>query len=307
MNVDILKTCASCGQRYWWTAQQRQEYAAQGLPAPTQCSVCCPVAYPEPSNDEDQGGDEDQEQALELYEEQDNDQDGGGQSLVAWNQTAPMIVTHLPSDIVTADVQHLVNEAFADFDDRQRTFLEWLQGVDLRGQRMAQKLGASHDAQALIDEQQKIVDKLTHLSQSRSNLRRQELDAMLAELNVQAQIMEKLMLTGPRLRTLQMLEMQRQQALLPAPVQPTLPEPSHYQQIVGEHLEEVQAKSGARRAAIRACRAEVRDIMDDGDLSDEEGAYEVRAILEAYGLPDIALPKSVQKFLASVEEAGDES
>jgi hypothetical protein len=241
-----------------------------------------------------------QTSAEEIYDEHAADPEN--EALALWSQAEPESIAHFPNDVITPDIERLVGEAFADFEDRRRTVWEWLNGVDLRGQQMNQKLRAARDAQTLIGEQQRIVDQLTHLSQSRSNLRRQQLEAMLAELNLKAEIVEKLMLTGPRLRTLQMLETQRQQALLPAPVQPTLPEPSHYQQLVGEHLEEVQAKSGARRAAIRACRAEVREIMDDGDLADEETGYEIRAILDAYGLPETALQKSVQKFLADLEE-----
>lgn len=210
----------------------------------------------------------------------------------------PSWMAELPQNIVTPDIQQLVAEAFSPFEDRRRTFLEWLTDFDVRGAQMAQKLAAAGNAQALLRVRIDLIADMTALFQSVTDLRRRQLEAFLNELALREQIAEQLTLASTRLGTLKAIETSRHQKLLEAPPE-TL---SHSQQIVGEHREELQARASAQRAALADFRSEVAAIIDE-DIDDGQKAHELRALLESYRLPENALPKRVRQFLADVDGA----
>lgn len=210
----------------------------------------------------------------------------------------PSWMTELPQHIVTPDIQWLVEEAFSPFEDRRRTFLEWLTDFDVRGAQMAQKLVAAGNAQTLLRVRIDLIADMTALFQSVTDLRRRQLEAFLNELALKERIIEQLTLASTRLGTLKAIETSRRQKLLEAPPETI----SHSQQIVGEHCEELQARASAQRAALADFRSEVAAIIDE-DIDDGQKAHELRALLESYRLPENALPKRVRQFLADVDGA----
>ncbi|MDO8430785.1 MAG: hypothetical protein Q7S58_00095 [Candidatus Binatus sp.] len=236
---------------------------------------------------EDSADNDDNQESLELYQ---------APEPTSLAVAEPSWMNELPDRIVTPDIQQLVEEAFSPFEDRRRSFWEWLTEFDVRGAQMAQKLAAAGNAQALLRVRKDMVADMTALFQSVTDLRSGQLEAFLNELTLREQIAEKLALASTRLGTLKAIETSRRQKLLEAPPEAV----SRSQQVVGEHREELQARAAAQRAALADFRSEVADIIDE-DIDDGQKAHELRALLESYRLPENALPKRIRQFLADVD------
>lgn len=282
-SVEWHSRCARCWEMRTYPAIARQRYdAGEWIPGPIYNDLL------EIETDE-LGGCEDADEGGDPV---DDGQFNNDELMVA----EPSWMTDLPQNAITPDIEQLVAEAFSPFEDRARSFWEWLTDFDVRGAQMAQKLASAKNAQALLRTRKDLIADMTEMFQSATDLRRRQLEAFLNELTLKEQIAEKLALTGARLATLKAIETTRRQKLLEAPPEPV----SRSQQVVGEHREELQARAAAQRAALADFRSEVAAIIDE-DIDDGQKAHELRAVLESYRLPENALPKRVRQFLANVD------
>lgn len=240
-----------------------------------------------------------QENPVDYYDTEDD----GDQSMSLQQVTeAPTWLAEWQQTIVSADIRSLVDRAFAVMSNRKRTFLEWLRGVDLRAEQMFQKLTAAQDAQTLLEQRRQLIERLSYVFDAGTTLRHKQLQAALEEVRLKSEIAEQIALTGSRIRTLLAAEQSQQQKLLEQHARP-LSRREQRQQVIDDHREELRSRSTARRVALADVRGEVNRIMDSA-VDDAQAAYEIREVLQSYGLSEDALPKAVQRFLKTAEGDG---
>src|SRR5258708_2839657 len=124
MDVDIRKTCAHCGEHFWWTVEEQDDVAQRGRRSPKRCPACRPARTKAPA-----------------------------QPVHALVRRVPassaMTFPELHQPLITEGIQRLISEASAPVEDRPQTFSEWLNGEDVREKQLAKKVRAGQAANVL--------------------------------------------------------------------------------------------------------------------------------------------------------------
>ena len=276
MNVDIRKTCAHCGQHYWWTVQEQEDFAQRGLPRPKRCPACRAARNRATVQ---------QAHALVRREP----------------PPTAMAFPELQQPLITDDIRQLIGEASAPVVDRGRTFSEWWNDVDVREQQLVKKIQAGRTANILVKQRVEIMKSVNEMAQMAANLRRQKLEAELAELELEDRITERVALRDVRLQTQRALEETRRRKLL----QSHESSASTRGRIINDHRADLRAKAWAHERAVKDLYSLLDEAMHS-NAPDYLKAARIRGILGVYlQHHEIVVPPEVQQLLARVDEDPD--
>ena len=155
MNADIQKTCAHCGQDFWWTVQEQEGFAQRRLRSPKRCPDCRPARKGASAR-----------QAHALVRRQPS--------------STAMSFPELKQPLITEDIQRLIVEASAPVEDRPRTFSEWCNGEDVREKQLAKKIQAGRTANVLVKQRAEFMASVSEIAKKADDFRHERLEAQLA-------------------------------------------------------------------------------------------------------------------------------
>lgn len=198
--------------------------------------------------------------------------------------------------LVGEDIRRLLVEASAPIVPRSRTVGEWFSGVSAAEIDYHKKLVAGDHANALLRQRREAITEIRLLANEAATARRAQLEARLAEVELQDRIAERLATRPARLRLAVAAEAEKQRKLL-APAEPEL---SEREQAVQDHRDTLRARARAKRGALADFLASIRDVFESG-ASDEQRATEIRELLSVYRQPETVLSPKIRRFLEYVE------
>lgn len=290
--ADMQSQCLKCTQFFWVTAAEQRKLAKKKLAIPTFCPEC------------------------------------RGEGLVSTRLPARVekeLASHLIDrrETLVADLRELLRDALAPIEMRQRTWLEWINGVDVQTLQFQQKYAATGYANSLVQQRTVLIrnlkdmiiaigelehveiDTQLKLLQGRVALQRLETEQFRLEaerLKLEEEIAQRLALRDGRIETLQLEETSRQAELLaqlqppPPPEKPKDP----VKQAIANHRGQLRAKATAKQCVISDFLRDLQKIFR-ANVEDTEKAARIRAVLEAYKQEREALPRSIREFLDQVE------
>ena len=216
-----------------------------------------------------------------------------------------------------ADINQLVSIASAPVESRRRTFLEWMQGLDLEAIHIQKKLRAGQQADqllvqrlALIRKYQEMVKAVREAQETQqADMERQTklLRAHLEQLKVEEEIAQQHALREERLKTLQLEQTAKNTRLLAAinPPAAVLPpeqtDEDRARKVIDKQLLEFQTRAVARQRLITDFMKELRWAYD-APIENAEKALRIRAVMEAYRQGEEVLPMEVRSFLRQAED-----
>lgn len=202
--------------------------------------------------------------------------------------------------LIGQDIQLLLAEASAPIVARSRTFGEWIGGVNTAEVDYQRKIVAGDRANALLQQRRETITEIRLLAEQAATARREQLEARLAEVELQDQIAERVATRQVRLQLAVASEAEKQRRLL-APAEPEL---SVREQAVQDHRDTLKARASAKRGALADLLASVRDVFESG-ASEEQRATEIRDLLSVYRQPETVLSARIRRFLEYVEMEDD--
>lgn len=277
MNADIRKTCARCGERFWWTVGEQEDFAQRGLRSPRRCADCRAARKMAPA-----------EQAQALVRR-------------APASTA-MTFPELQQPLITEDIRRLIAEASAPVEDRLRTFSEWWKDENVREKQLAKKIQAGRMANVLVKQSAEFMASVSELAKKADDFRRERLEARLAELELQDRIAERTSLRDVRLATQRAIETGRHRKLLEPETSPK----SERQRVLADHRRDRQARVRAGRTMLTDFLNEVH-IVCDSRASIHERALQIRNLLAAFEMDEESLPVDARWILRTAEKIRDAS
>ena len=204
--------------------------------------------------------------------------------------------------LVADDIRQLLAEATAPVEDRLRTLTEWWNDVDIREQQLAKKIQAGRTANVLAVQRVELMNSANQMVLMAVNLRRQALEAELAELKLAEEIAARKALRDLRLHTQRVIEEAKHRKLLEPAASPT----SERDRVLDEHRRD-------RQAQVRAADEMLRDFMNEVHLACEsrasihERALRIRNLLSVFEMDDESLPADAKWILRTAERLRDVS
>ena len=277
MNADICKTCAHCGQDFWWTVQEQGDFAKRRLRTPKRCPDCRPAQRKPPAQQAD---------ALVRREP----------------SSMAMTFPDLQKLLVADDIKQLLAEATAPIEDRFPTLWEWWNDIDIRQEQLANKIRAGRTANVLAAQRVALMESANKMVAMAINQRRQALEAELAELKLKEEIAERHALRDLRLQTQRAIEEAKHRKLLEPPKTPI----PVRDRVLDEHRLDRQAQVRAADEMLRDFLSEVR-LACESRASIHERALRIRNLLSVFEMDEESLPADARWILTTAERLRDAS
>ena len=204
--------------------------------------------------------------------------------------------------LVADDIKQLLAEATAPVEDRLRTITEWWNDVDIREQQRAKKIQAGRTANVLATQRVELMNSANQMVLMAVNLRRQTLEAELAELKLAEEIAARKALRDLRLRTQRVIEEAKHRKLL----EPAAPPRPERERILEEHRRDRLARTQAGQEMLTDFLNEVR-LVCDSRASIHERALQIRNLLSAFEIDEESLPADARWILKTSEKIRDAS
>ena len=311
LNVDVERTCSSCGDLFWFTAQEQASYAQRRLFAPKRCPECREMRGERESQHESV---EPSSTARDLVHSRSSVVRG----LPPYVATPPVMSLpqfEVPALLVDrgaffADIDRLLAEATSPIVERRRTFLEWMRSVDIRAEQIARKLQAAQTADDLVVQRTMLYEHLTQMITAASNAQLAAIDAhicvyrkQLEALKLYEEIQQRRALAGPTLSK-QLLEanlehqklVRVEQQRSAVPVKKIDPR----DQAIEDHRRDRAARARATRTVLDDFHHELRDILNMS-VGIQRKASHIRALMEAYEFGDEVLSREALWVLEKAE------
>ena len=223
---------------------------------------------------------------------------------LARRQSVPVaMLAGLKQSLITEDIERLLAESAAPVVARTRTFEEWINGVDIHAQQLAQKREASDTAHALMKNHVEIVYSVLAIAEKANQVELAKLQTELAKLKIRDEMQERNALRELRLDTQRLLEQKRQEKLREPEPPPPLPE---RERVLHEHRQDRQARTRAGREHVEDFLQEVA-LVCESRASIHERALQLRNILSAFEMGDEELPADARWILEMSEKLRDAS
>ncbi len=293
---DLEFVCQKCGTSFWWTVQEQQDCSERGLRAPKRCEKCrAPRRSPRRKST-----------ALVRNDAQ---------------PTALMpIVPELPATVLPElpieftdrsalfnDIQQLLWEAATPVEYRERTFLEWWRGVDIRAQQIARKMEASRTADELIQQRttlfghlQEMITAATDTQLARLRVQVALQQELLKAIELQEEVSRRRATAAERFATEQLNEKVKQKRLSQAFDERPRERPDPAEETVRQHRKSLRLHAQASQAVISDFLSAVEEICENGYALHEK-ALRIRKILDVFQMSEDELPRRARDILQADE------
>jgi hypothetical protein len=298
--VDLEMQCQDCGNAFWWTAGEQEFFQQRGYAPPKRCKAC-----------------RDRKKARQSIHQQTS------QALVPTRKPMALVpktpalpaLPEFPREFTDraalfADIQELLKEATSPVVERQRTFWEWIRGVDVKSQQIADKMRAASTADELVKQRTRLFQHLqemiaaateAELARLQAHIRLQE--AQLRAMELHEQIAQRKALAHTRLRTQQIREHADQRKLLKAAEEEL---PGDFEQAeINQHRRTLNAKVHSRQIVLSDFLQQV-DRICRSRLTAHEKGLRIRAMLDSFEMNEDALPDEARRILYQTERFDDE-
>jgi len=219
--------------------------------------------------------------------------------------------------LIGDDIQQLTQMASRPLEDRRRTFMEWIKGIDPRDEQLRVKFAAGRLANDLMEQRVTLVETLMEVARRADAFRRERLEAELTTLKLEDEIEDYHSLR--ELRRAMKLEAaaQEYQRLIEAgrpkpapakvePAQVAAPVVDERERVLGEFRRDRQARLDGVDQMLQDFLREVHFICGSR-ASVHERALRLRQLLDIFELDEDTLPSDAQWLLRAAERMRDAS
>lgn len=295
MDTDIELTCVDCDVNFWWTVPEQARCEDRGLAPPKRCRKCRAARKKSRSA----------KTSAALIR-------ASNQQSTALAPVSPQLpaLPELPPEFTDRaalfnDIQQLLWEAAAPIEDRQRNFLEWWQGVDLRAEQLARKMQAASDADELVQQRTTLFEHLQQMIAAATNAELARLRAHVAlqqeqllAIELHEQIQQRRALAAETFVTLQLTERAKQKKLGEAFVGPEKRDEGEI--AVEEHRKKLRLHAKAGQAVISDFLSAIEEICESR-YSIQEKSLRIRKVLDVFQMGEDELPRRAREILEASE------
>ena len=284
---DRTLVCPICGKQFMWTVDEQRECQLGKSTAPRLCALCEFAAlYPDIHETYMTKG----AAVLPLLIRQKLSK----RPMLVKRTTIVATAGGPTVEMLIAETGQVVDQAFSQQMVRRRNLIEWLNGVDAASVKYERRDEMLANAHMQVTEKSKLLAELSTLVGIARELRRQELEGHLEQLELQQAIVERKVHIEKALEQLQLAQSPKSVARLTTGAVP------EEDRTVAAHRRGLRTKAAAKRGALTDLLAAVREVFESGD-PEEKRATEIRELLATYRQPESVLPRRVRLFLEFVD------
>jgi hypothetical protein len=205
------------------------------------------------------------------------------------------------------DIQQLLWEAAAPIENRQRTFLEWWRGVDIRAAQIARKMEASRTADELVMQRTALFTHLQEMIAAATEAQLARLRAqvalrqeMLNVIELQEGVGRRRTMAAEKFVTERLTEKIRQKRLTDGLNEQPTEKPDPAEETVRQHRKNLRLHARASQAVISDFLSAVEEICENRYALHEK-ALRIRKILDVFQMSEDELPRRARDILQASE------